>query len=793
MSDTTDLLSMLLSQLEPAAEATGGIAAELPVIPTTDLVLFPHMVVPLPLGGFGALAAAREAWTGPRLAVVVAARQRGAIEPRPDDLYRVGTLARCVQFVEPSDSEPRLVVEGMSRVRLVEFTATQPCLKATFETLASQAAEGPEAEALMRAVRELFQEAASLSHNVPPDAMMAAVNLGEPGSLADLVAAYLNIGLEEKQRTLEAADVMERLKTVEAILERELQVLRIEHEIHQRVRAGIEDAQREYYLREQMRAIQAELGEREGIYSEVREYRARIEAAGMSAEAAEKAFHELDRLERMPAVSPEVSVIRTYLDWLISLPWRQATEDKLDIAEAQRILDEDHHGLRKVKDRVLEFLAVRKLVDQAKGPILCFIGPPGVGKTSIGRSIARAMGRKFIRVSLGGVHDEAEIRGHRRTYVGAMPGRIIQTIRRVGSSNPVFMIDEIDKIGLDFRGDPASALLEVLDPEQNDTFQDHYLEVPFDLSRVFFIATGNYTEPIPPALLDRMEIIEFPGYVEEEKVQIARHFLVPKQRKAHGLKSRNLKFGERALRTLVRHYTAEAGVRNLEREIAAVARKVARRVASGEQASVYVNDAVLAELLGPKRFRRQEYTRREAVGVAHGLAFTWDGGDVIAVEVAVLDGTGELVLTGHLGEVMKESAQAALGYARRCACDLGLAADYFSHHDIHVHVPSGAVPKEGPSAGIAIATALFSVLTGRKVRGDVAMTGEVTLHGNVLRVGGIREKVLAAHRAGMKTVVLPAENAPDLAELDEMDSSVRRDLQFVFVSDMQQVLDAALV
>jgi ATP-dependent Lon protease len=795
MAEVEQLLTALLNHFETArdAEAVLVASADLPVLPVGDLVLFPRMVVPLVLATQAALAASREAWTGDRGVIVVAMRNRHAGEPRPEDLFQTGTLARAVQLVEPTNSEPRLVVEGLHRVRLKQITQVHPCIRAAYEVLADQPAEGPEIEGLLRAVRSMFEEASALSRTVPSDAVVTATNVDDPGQLSDIVAAYLDLKLEEKQAVLEAADVSERLRTVERTLERELQILRVEHEIHQRVRATIEDSQREFYLREQMRAIQTELGEREGIYSEVEEYRSKIEAAGMSAEAREKALQELDRLERMPAASPEVSVIRTYLDWLIALPWQASTEDKLDIGAAEEIMEQDHYGLRKVKDRVLEFLAVHKIVSHTKGPILCFVGPPGVGKTSIGRSIARAMGRKFIRVSLGGVRDEAEIRGHRRTYVGAMPGRIIQTIRRVASNNPVFMIDEIDKIGLDFRGDPSSALLEVLDPEQNDSFQDHYLEVPFDLSRVFFITTGNYTEPIPPALLDRMEIIEFPGYIEEEKVQIAKRFLVPKQRKEHGLTGKHVRFPETALRALVRHYTSEAGVRELERQIAAVCRKVARRVASGEEATAAVTPQVLAELLGPPRYRREEYKREDQVGVANGLAFTYDGGDVIAVEVAVLEGSGDLVLTGRLGEVMKESAQAAVGYARSRAAELELNADYFTHHDIHVHVPSGAVPKEGPSAGIAIATALISAMTGRKIRGDVAMTGEVTLHGRVLRVAGIREKVLAAHRAGMKLVILPAENEPDLSELTETEAKVREDVDFVFVTHMQQVLNTALL
>lgn len=795
MADSDELLSALLDHFQSArdAEALSAEGQDLPILWAEHIVLFPHMVVPLPLDSQPVQAAGREAWNGSRLVLVVATRDRQEGQPAPEDLYEVGCVARIVQFIETADGDARLVVEGLRRARWEKITQTHPYLRATWSFISEVPAEGPEVEALLRVVRSLFEDAAALSPAVPSDALVTVANVDDPGQMSDVVTTYLNLKVREKQSVLEAANVAERLRIVERILERELQVLRIEHEIHQRVRAAIEDSQREFYLREQMRAIQSELGEREGLYSEVEEYRHKIEAAGMSAEAQDKALQEIERLERMPAASPEVSVVRTYLDWLLALPWQVATSDKLDISAAEAVLEEDHYGLHKVKDRVLEFLAVHQLVEQTKGPILCFTGPPGVGKTSIGRSIARAMGRKFIRMSLGGVRDEAEIRGHRRTYVGAMPGRIIQTIRRVGANNPVFMIDEIDKIGLDFRGDPSSALLEVLDPEQNDSFQDHYLEVPFDLSRVFFIATGNYTEPIPPALLDRMEIIEFPGYIEEEKLEIARRFLVPKQRAENGLRGKHLQFRSGALRALIRHYTAEAGVRELERQIAAVCRKTARRVASGNESPVTVTPVVLTDLLGPPRFRRNGHRLGDQVGVANGLAFTWDGGDVIAIEVAVLDGRGELVLTGRLGEVMKESAQAALGYARAQAGKLGLSGDFFARRDLHVHVPSGAVPKEGPSAGIAIATALISAVTARKIRGDVAMTGEVTLHGYVLRVGGIREKVLAAHRAGVKAVILPAENEPDLAELTETEAKVREDVRFIFVTNMSQVLEAALI
>ncbi len=774
-------------QEKAQAEAVAGY----PVLPLRDVVAFPHMVVPLGVGRAASVRAIQQAKQADELLLLVTQRSPETEEPEAADLYEVGCLGRIIQTLGMPDGSLRVVVEGRTRAQVTAFTQVHPYMRAQVIPLPESEPEGPEITARMRTIVSAFEEIAKLSDDVPPEAVVTAMNLEEPGRLCDLVAAYVGVRLADKQDLLAAFSVTKRLGRLDELLTSELEILRLQHDIKQRVRVGLEESQREYFLREQMRAIQDELGDFSGS-PEYQEYREKIEQANMSPEATEKAADELGRLERMPQASPEVSVIRTYLDWLVELPWQQETTDKLDVAEAQQILDEDHYGLKRVKERVVEFLAVRQLVTDVRGPILCFVGPPGVGKTSIGRSIARAMGREFIRVSLGGVRDEAEIRGHRRTYVGAMPGRIIQAIRRVGSRNPVFMIDEIDKIGADFRGDPTSALLEVLDPEQNSDFADHYLEVPFDLSRVMFITTGNYLEPVPPALKDRMEVIEFPGYIEEEKLEIARRFLVPKQRKAHGVTGKQVRFTPTGLRHLTRHYTHEAGVRNLEREIAAICRKVARQVAAGDEVAISVNRNTISEFLGPIRFRFDERRKQDQVGVATGLAFTQQGGDIISIEVSVVPGDGDLVLTGQLGEVMRESAQAAVGYARSQANAIGLAESFFTKHDIHVHVPSGAVPKEGPSAGIAIATALLSALQDRVVRSDVAMTGEVTLRGKVLPIGGIREKVLAAHRAGLRTVVLPLDNEKDITGSDDIPPEVHEDLEFIFVSDMNDVVKHGL-
>ena len=767
--------------------------ARWPVIPVRDVVVFPRMIVPLMLGRQSSLRALRTARSEEALVLLVAQRDPGVEEPRGSDLHRVGTIARCLQSLELPDGTVRAVMEGLRRAEITDLLQTDPYLLAEATPIEEMTEESSELEALKRTVMGRFEEATQLSRTIPPEALITAMNVDSAGQVADIIVSTLDLKVGQKQTLLEERDCTRRLEQTDAFLKGELDILRIEQEIHERVQDEIEDSQREYYLRERLRAIQDELGQHEGVGGDAFEYRERIEAAKLPELAEQKALEEVERLQRMPVASPEVSVVRTYLDWLLELPWTNETEDQLDIERAARILDEDHYGLYKVKERVLEFLAVRQLVDEMKGPVLCFVGPPGVGKTSIGRSIARALGREFIRISLGGVRDEAEIRGHRRTYVGALPGRIIQALRRIGCKNPVFMMDEVDKIGADFRGDPSSALLEVLDREQNSSFSDHYLEVAFDLSRVMFITTGNVLDTVPPALHDRFEVIEFPGYIEDEKMHIARDFLVPKQREAHGLTGKDIRFHDSGLRALIRYYTREAGVRNLEREIASLCRKVARGVVGAKNGNVQITEAAVEEMLGPRRFRYGLAREHAQVGVATGLSYTEAGGDIISIEVSAVEGEGELLLTGQLGEVMKESAQAALSYVRSHATEYDLPADFFTSHDIHVHVPSGAVPKEGPSAGAAITTALVSALTKRAVRHDLAMTGEVSLHGAILPIGGVREKVLAAHRGGIRKVLLPAENEKDLAEKNEIPPEVFEDIEFVYIEDMQQALGAALV
>jgi len=786
---------MAKPQAGPEQQGADAVETEqrIPVLPIRDIVLFPRLVIPLLFGRPKSQAALDEIRNSDRPVLLLTQRDGAVEDPAPEDLYQVGCIARIAQLMDLPDGTVRTLVEGETRAVVSAFVRTEPFLEAEIEPLVEVEDKAPEVEATMREVVGQFERAVSLSRSIPPDALGTALNTKEAGRLADLVASCLSRPTEQKQQVLETPLASQRLSKVHALLMEEISILELEQNIHSRVRDEMSSSQREFYLREQMQAIREELGEREGTPQEADEYREKIEAAELSAPAKEKALREVERLERIPAVAPEGTVIRTYLDWLVALPWRKATRDKLDIARAETILDEDHYGLQKPKERVVEFLAVRKLARRTKGPILAFIGPPGVGKTSIGRSIARTMGRKFIRISLGGVRDEAEIRGHRRTYVGALPGRIMQGMRDCGSNNPVFMLDEIDKIGMDFRGDPSSALLEALDPEQNGSFSDHYLEVTFDLSRVMFIATGNILSTVPPALCDRMEVIEFPGYVDEEKLAIAKGFLIPKQLRNHGLKDEHLHFPDKAIRGIIRRYTREAGVRELERKIAAICRKTAKRVAGGDETKVNMTGSDLEDFLGPRIYVEDLKRKSNQVGVATGLSYTDSGGEILQVEVAVTDGKGEITLTGSLGDVMKESAQAALGYVRTKAKSLGLANDFFQRHDFHVHVPSGAVPKEGPSAGATIAVAIFSALRGQAVRCDIAMTGEVTLHGRVLAVGGVREKVLAAYRARIRNVIIPKDNEKDLKELDELPEDVRQEMEFTFVSNMNQVVAAALV
>jgi len=726
------------------------------------------------------------------LPVLIVSQRDPRVEvPTPDDLYTVGTEVSIESTLRLPDGSKSVLVEGIRRARITQFTQTSPFFKARAIPISEGHPEGIAVEALMRVVRTLFDRCIQLNPELPEDAYIAAMNIDEPGWLADLIAHVLQLNLEERQEILETIDPVERLQKVSLLLGKELDVLELENEIHAQVQQEMDKNQREWFLREQMRAIQAELGELDDLQRDINELRERIAQANLPEEAREKAEREVNRLAAMPAAAPEVAIIRTYLDWILSLPWNEYTEDNMDIERAAKILDEEHYGLEKAKERILEHIAVRKLAaDKMRQPILCFVGPPGTGKTSMGKSIAKALGRTFVRLSLGGVRDEAEIRGHRRTYIGAMPGRIIQTMRNAGSSNPLFMLDEIDKLGVDFRGDPAAALLEVLDPEQNHAFLDHYLDIPYDLSKVMFITTANTLYSIPPALLDRMEIIEFPGYVESEKLEIARRFLVPRQLEAHGLSEFGLQFPRETLLRLIREYTYEAGVRNLERAIANICRKVARRIAEGKKAPKRITPSMLEKYLGPPRNAYLQIDKEPNVGVATGLAWTEGGGDITLVEVMIMPGKGALTLTGQLGEVMQESAQAALSYARAHAEDYGYGDLDFEKIDIHIHLPEGAVPKDGPSAGVTMLTALVSALSGRAVRPDVAMTGEITLRGRVLPVGGLKEKLIAAQRAGIKVVVLPKKNEKDLADIPKR---MRKGLDLVLVDHVDQVLATALV
>jgi ATP-dependent Lon protease len=696
-----------------------------------------------------------------------------------------------MQVLNLPDATVRVMLEGTARVRVKEFLQTDPFFRVRVEVLPEEEEKSVETEALMRSVTAQFQQVVEMGKNIPPEALITVMNIDEPGRLADTITPYLSLKIEAQQELLETVSSAERLEKLHVLLKKETEILEIQKNIRNKVEKEMGDTQREFILREQLKAIQSELGERDERTSEIEEYRAKIEAAVMPEDVQERSLKELDRLEKMPFAAPEGVVVRTYLDWLVSLPWSKLTDEMLDMAEAARVLDEDHYGLNKVKERILEFLAVRKLAGKMKGPILCFVGPPGVGKTSIGKSIARALGRKFIRISLGGVRDEAEIRGHRRTYIGALPGRIIQGIKTSGYKNPVFMLDEIDKIGIDFRGDPSAALLEALDPEQNNAFSDHYLEVPFDLSDVMFITTANLLDPVPPALRDRMEVIAFPGYIEEEKLNIARDFLVVKQVKEHGLKDEQLLIDEGALRKIIREYTREAGVRNLEREVATICRKTAKEVASGHEEPTSVTEEDVKKFLGPRRHHYGVAEEKDETGAATGLVYTELGGDIVSVEATLMKSReGRLTLTGQLGDVMKESAMAALSYVRSRAARLNFDPDFYQQTEIHIHVPAGAQPKDGPSAGITMATALASAVTRRPVRKEMAMTGEITLRGKVLPVGGVKEKVLAAHRAGIRMVILPRENERDLEEIPQ---NVREQLEFRFVDHTDEVLEMALL
>ncbi|MCS7088215.1 MAG: endopeptidase La [Thermoflexales bacterium] len=762
---------------------------EAAVIPLKDGVVYPHLVVPLTLSSERAMLAA-EAARGAGQAVLIALK-RETIQPLPSDLYEVGTLVQIGRVLNLPNGAMSLLVQGRARVRVLEWVQATPFLVARVQVLKEPAAQGPAAEALMRAVLALFENVVNLSDRIPEEALVYALNIHEPSRLADYIAPLLPIDVATQQALLELIDPQQRLQKLTAILANELDVLELEDRIHERAQSEVDKSQREYYLREQLRSIQAELGQLDSSVSEVNALRARAEQKQLPDVVRKRVEHEIARLEQMPSMAPEVSITRDYIEWLLELPWRERTEDRLDVAYAERVLNQRHYGLTKAKERILEHIAVCRLRGSlSHGPILCFVGPPGTGKTSLARSIAEALGRRFVRVSLGGVRDEAEIRGHRRTYVGALPGRILQTMRRAGVVNPVFVLDEIDKLGLDFRGDPSAALLEVLDPEQNAEFEDHYLDLPYDLSHVMWITTANTLYDIPPALRDRLEVIEFSGYIEEEKVQIARRFLIPRQMSENGLGQAKLTFSEGALRRIIREYTYEAGVRNLERAIASVCRKVARRVAEGKRHPQLVTPKMLDKMLGQPLYDYVKLEPEDQVGMALGVAWDEGGGDVIQVEATVMEGKGELILTGQLGDVMQESAKAALSYARSRAQMLGVARKTFEKSDIHIHVPEGAIAKDGPSAGITMATALISALTRIPVRRDVAMTGEITLRGRVLPIGGLKEKAMAAHRAGVRTFILPKKNARDL---EEVPRRIRREMNFVQVSSMDEVLPLALV
>ncbi|HET6456656.1 MAG TPA: endopeptidase La [Armatimonadota bacterium] len=787
---------VLLDMNGEAAKLT--IPGELSLLPLRETVLFPMVVSPLSAGRESSIKLIDDSVTsGNRVIAVTSQRSADTDKPGFDDLYHVGTAVVIHTMMRLPDGI-RLIVQGIHRIRLLEAVQTEPYLKVKIEVLQERtdyaSEEVTELEALRRNVSSLFEKVLALSPNIPDEMKNLPTTITRPGLLADSIAAHLPLPTPEKQELLELVNVRERLAKLMAILTREVEVLEIGSRIQSQIQREMTKTQRDYYLREQMKAIQRELGETDERTAEIDELRQKIEEAKMPEEAEKTAIRELDRLQRIPPASPEYSVARTYVDWLIALPWSTATEDDLDIIHVKKILDEDHYGLDKVKQRILEYLSVRKFkgAEEVRQPILCFVGPPGVGKTSLGMSIARALGRRFVRMSLGGIRDEAEIRGHRRTYIGALPGQIIQAIRRAGTKNPVYMMDEIDKVGADFRGDPSSALLEVLDPEQNTQFRDHYIEVTFDLSRVLFITTANLLDPILPPLRDRMEILELAGYTEEEKLMIAKRHLVPKQLAEHGLKAEeHITFTDDAIRMMSRGYTREAGVRNLEREIAAICRKVTRQFAEGRTERVTVDENAVTEYLGAPRYQYEEVVNRMKVpGVATALAWTPVGGDVMFIEATLMPGRRELMLTGMLGDVMKESAQAALSYIRSHSDNLGINPDVFTNSDIHLHVPAGAIPKDGPSAGITMASALASLLTHRLVRPEVAMTGEITLTGRVLPVGGIKEKVLAARRAGITTVIVPADNRKDVME--DIPEDVRQELDIQYASTIDEVFKIAL-
>jgi len=762
----------------------------LPLLPLRGLLIYPTMVLHLDVGREKSVRALEKAMVGENLILLVSQVETHIDDPEPEEIFNMGTVARVKQMLKLPNGTIRVLVEGLNRASIVQYVETDDHYVVEVEELEEPTESDPEIDALMRAVLHQFEAYIKVSKKITQETLASVTDIDEPGRLADAIASHLTLKIKDKQSILEAVDVKERLEKLLKILSDEREVVELERKINQRVRKQMEKTQKEYYLREQMKAIQKELGEKEGRGGEADELRELMEKKNLPQEVREKVEKEIDRLEKMPATSAEGTVIRNYIDWILALPWTEATEEDIDINKAEAILEEEHYGLEKVKERILEYLAVQALVKKLKGPILCLAGPPGVGKTSLARSIATALGRKFVRISLGGVRDEAEIRGHRRTYVGAMPGRIIQGMKTAGEVNPLFLLDEIDKMTSDFRGDPSSALLEVLDPEQNNTFSDHFLEIPYDLSKVMFITTANVLHNIPQPLMDRMEVITLSGYTELEKMHIAKNHLLKKQLENHGLSAEQVDIPDETILKVVRGYTREAGVRNLERQMATLCRKAAKQIVSGEKEKVEITPENLNEFLGGERFRYGMAEKENQIGVVTGLAWTAVGGDTLQIEVSTYPGKGKLTLTGQLGDVMKESAQAAFSYIRSRADKLGIAPDFMDKTDIHIHVPEGAIPKDGPSAGITMATALVSALSGTPVNREVAMTGEITLRGNVLPIGGVKEKSMSAHRAGIKKILLPIDNKKDIEDIPE---SVRGELEVVTVEHMDQVLEHALV
>jgi ATP-dependent Lon protease len=765
---------------------------ELPILMLRDIVVFPYMVIPLFVGREKSKNAIDYALSSNRMILLLTQKNMEIEEPKRNEVYDVGTVALIMRMLKLPDGRMRILAQGLVRAKIMNLDENKPYYTAEVRVIPEpeEAEKSIEVEAMVRNTRSGLEKASSLGKDIPPEVMILSANINEPGRLADLTAANLELKVNEAQRILEIEDAFQRLKKVYELLTRELELLDVQSKISTEAKGEMDKLQKQYFLRQQMKAIQKELGEGTEIQEEISGYQEALVKLKVSKEVKDELEKQIKRLSQMHPESAETAVVRNYLDWMFALPWNKSTVDNLDLKEGMKILDEDHYGLDRVKERIIEYLGVRKLSKKIKGPILCFVGPPGVGKTSLGRSIARALGREFIRISLGGVRDEAEIRGHRRTYVGALPGKIIQGLRRCDSNNPVFMMDEVDKIGADFRGDPSSALLEVLDPEQNNSFRDHYLGVPFDLSSVMFITTANLLDPIQPAFRDRMEILRLPGYTEEEKLQIALRHLVPKQIKEHALSEDMILFTRGAIKKIISLYTREAGVRNLEREIASVCRKVARKVAEGKKTLTKITSQSIEKYLGPAKIFKDQLLQKDSVGVATGVAWTATGGEILFVETTKMKGKGNLSLTGSLGDVMKESAQAGLSYARAHSDKLGIDSQMFSRNDFHIHIPEGAIPKDGPSAGVTIATSLISVCTDLKVKRDVAMTGEITLRGNVLPVGGVKEKVLAAQRAGVKKMILPLPNKKDMADIP---SKTKKEMQFIFVESIHDVFDHALV